>query len=81
MVKNKICEICKKVIQPNDNYVRLTDYKSGELFMECFYHTPCYVNQIKGTNPQQKMAAGLLNKAQGLLNQLQGKPKEVYELT
>ena len=78
---NKICEICKQVIQPNENYCRLTDYKNGEIFMECFYHTTCYNSQIKGTNPQQKMAEGLLNKAQSLMNQLQGKPKEVYQVT
>lgn len=41
------CEICKKPIMKQDNYVRLTDYLKGEFYAENFYHNKCYTNKIK----------------------------------
>lgn len=80
----KICAICKKEIRSDDNYCRLTDYKNGVLFMESFYHTFCYNNQIRGLNPEQtkmkKVAFSLLGRAQKLMNKVEGKPEEVYEV-
>ena len=76
----KVCKLCKKGILSKDNYVRITDYKEGELLMELFYHTLCYNNQIRGFNPQQKVAMGMLKQAKELMNQAQGKPQEVYEV-
>jgi len=75
----KVCKICQKEILEKDNYVRITDYKEGKFFMEEFYHTLCYTNQIKGVNPQQKMAAGMLNQAKQLLDRVQGK-QEVFQV-
>ncbi len=76
----KICLICQIEIKKKDNYCHLIDYKSGEFFMEGFYHTLCYNNQIKGLNPQQKMVASLLDKTNKLLNRVQGEPEKVYDL-
>ena len=77
----KICRICKQRIKDEDNYVRLTDYKRGDFFMECFYHTLCYNNQLQRKNPEQiamkNTAAKLLNKAHFLLNKVQ---PEVYDI-
>ena len=76
----KVCKICQREIQLKDNYVRITDYKSGKFFLEEFYHTLCYTNQIRGVNPQQKVAAGMLKQAKQLLDRVQGKPEEVYQI-
>lgn len=51
--QKKICRICQNQIKPKDNFCRLTDYKKGEFADEGFYHTLCYVNQIKHQNPNQ----------------------------
>jgi hypothetical protein len=59
-MKNKICNICKKNIKAKDNFCRLTDYKDGKFFKEGFYHTLCYVNQIKHTNPSQVQVRQLI---------------------
>lgn len=79
-MKLKVCNLCKKEILDKDNYVRITDYKEGKFFLEGFYHTLCYANQIKGLNPQQQQAQGMLNQAKQLLERVQGKPKEVYQV-
>lgn len=76
----EICKICHKEIKTKDNYVRLTDYQKGEFLLEFFYHTLCYTNQIKGFNPQQKVAMKLLKDASSILNKVQGKPNEVYQI-
>ena len=85
VVDEKICAICKRIIEPKDNYCRLTDYKAGEFFMESYYHTTCYNNQIQGVNPEQKKmkkaALSMLANAQKMMRKLQGEPEEVYELT
>jgi len=79
--KIKICVICKKEIKPKDNYCRLTDYKQGEFFMENYYHTLCYNNQIRGVNPEQKkVALALLREVKKLINRAKGEPEEVYEI-
>ena len=84
--EDNICIFCKRLIYFKvDNYVRLTDYKEGKFFMEGFYHTTCYNNQIKGMNPEQtkmkKVALGMLQRAQKLMNKVEGKPEEIYEVT
>jgi len=80
----KICVLCKRIITSKDNYVRLTDYHLGEFYMESFYHTICFNNQIKGMNPEQtkmkKVAYSMLQRANKLMNNIQGKPEEVYEV-
>jgi len=76
----KVCKICGKEILDKENYVRITDYQLGVFFLEEFYHTLCYTNQIKEVNPQQKMAAGMLKQAKELLDRVQGKPTEVYQV-
>lgn len=53
-MNEKICKICKEVIRKKDDYVRLTDYHKGEFHSEGFYHTRCYINQIKHQNPNQQ---------------------------
>jgi len=84
MVKEKICVICKKGIKPKDNYCCLEDYKSGVLFLKNYYHTLCYNNQIQGLNPEQKkmkkVAFGMLQRAGKLMNKVEGKPEEVYQI-
>ena len=81
----KICVLCKKIITSKDNYCRLTDFLKGEFYMESFYHTICYNNQIKGMNPEQtrmkKVAFSMLQRANKLMNRIDGKPEEVYEVT
>jgi len=78
----KICAICKREIKPKDNYCRITDYNQGVFFMESYYHTLCYNNQVEGKNPEQlkmkKVALGMLANAQKMIDKLQGKPQEVY---
>ena len=64
-MKNKICNICKKKIKPKDDYCRLTDYKKGKFFNEGFYHTLCYVNQIKHQNPNQTEVRKLITNLAG----------------
>ncbi len=85
MVGEKICAICKNIILPDDNYCRLTDYKAGEIFMQCYYHTLCYNNQIRGMNPEQKkmkkLSLAMLQRANKLMDKVEGKPEEVYEVT
>ena len=80
----KICVLCKRVIQPKDNFCRLTDYKGGEFYMESYYHTSCYNNQIRGMNPEQtkikKVDYSMLQRANKLMNKVEGKPQEVYEV-
>ena len=80
----KICVLCKRIIQPTDNYCRLTDYKQGEFFMESHYHTLFYNNQIKGVNPEQnkmkRAAFSMLQRANKLLNKAEGNPEAVYEV-
>ena len=80
---NKICAVCKREIKPSDDYCRITDYQRGLFFLENFYHTLCYNNQLRGLNPDQtkmkKMAIGMLAKANKMINKLQGEPEEVYE--
>ncbi len=77
----KICKICNEEIKAKDNYLRLTDYHLGKFFMEGFYHTPCFNKQIKGVNPQQKVAMKMLDKAHQLLNRMGvEEPKKVYDL-
>jgi len=84
MSKIKICVICKKEIKTKDNYCRLTDYKQGKFFLENYYHTLCYNNQIQGLNPEQKkikkVALGMLQRAGKLMNRIEGKPEEVYQI-
>lgn len=80
----KICSICQEEIKRKDNYCRLTDYKLGEFFVEGFYHALCYSKQIKGQNPQQKMAMKMLDKANKLLNRIgldEPEPEKVYKIT
>ena len=39
----KICGLCQQEIDTSrDNYCVLTDYKSGQFYMEGYYHTQCY---------------------------------------
>lgn len=54
MKSKPICNICNREIEEKDNYVKLTDYKDGEFYMEGFYHTQCYNQQVRGVNPEQK---------------------------
>lgn len=79
----KICAICNGKIKPKDDYCRITDYKKGIFYIENFYHTICYNKQIRGENPQQKVAMGLLDKVNKLLNRIgvdEPEPKKVYDL-
>jgi len=76
----KVCSICHNEINPKTNYCRLIDYHKGAFLTEKFYHTLCFNQQIKGVNPQQKMAMSLLDKANKLLNRVQGEPEKVYEI-
>ncbi len=82
----KICVLCKRIIDlERDNYCRLTDWNQGKFYLENYYHTTCYNNQIKGVNPEQnkmkKAAFSMLQRANKLLNKAEGKPEEVYEVT
>lgn len=83
MEKVRVCFLCKKEIAPKDNYCRLTDYAKGIFFTEQFYHSVCYSNQIRGMNPQQKVAMSLLSKANKLLNKIGGndEPDKVYQIS
>jgi len=88
MVKEKdteICKICKRIIYlKKDDYCCLEDFKGGVFFMKGFYHTSCYNNQIQGLNPEQKkmkkVALGMLQRANKLMNRVEGKPEEVYQI-
>ena len=80
MVGVKICAICHITIHAKDDYCRLTDYRKGKFFVEYFYHTLCFNQQIKGMNPQQKMAMSMLDKANKLLNRVQGEPEKIYDI-
>lgn len=66
------CGICTKKINEFDNYVRLTDYKSGQFFMEGFYHTKCYNDKISGgkdMSVMKKLAMRSLLRANKLMDQ------------
>lgn len=49
-MKKKICQLCLLGILPNDNYCRLTDYKSGKFFLENYYHTACFKKRLESNN-------------------------------
>lgn len=77
------CMICnKEIILDKENYCRLTDYKKGKFFMECFYHNNCYVNQIKFQNPNQikmqKMFFNLAKRTDKLLNKVGVEEEKEY---
>ena len=79
----KTCVICKNPINTKkDSYCHLIDYNRGQFFMECFYHTKCYNDQIKGQNPDQKamkvFALKMLSDTNKLLRKAKGEPEEVY---
>ena len=86
MEEIKTCEICKREIQPKDDYCRITDYHLGEFYLEKFYHTLCYNNQIRAMNPEQKkmkaLALATLAKANKMLARVGGgdEPEKVYEV-
>jgi len=66
------CEICKKPIMKQDDYVRLTDYLKGEFYGENFYHNKCFNDKIKKAITLNKEV--LVKK----LQQLTTKAKEIY---
>lgn len=68
----KKCELCKGVVNDKDNFVRLTDYQEGKVYMEKFYHTVCFNNQIKGANPQQQAMFQLIGKLNTVLDKVGG---------
>lgn len=81
----KTCEICKREIKPKDNYCRLTDYHLGKFYIEKFYHTLCFNNQIRGINPEQKklkaLALHTLAKANKMMAKIGGdEPEKVFRL-
>lgn len=59
-MKNKICKICNDQILPKQNYCRLTEFKKGKILDEGFYHTVCYIQQIKHRNPEQVKARAMI---------------------
>ena len=69
--ETKICLICNKEIKEKDNYVKVTDYKSGEFYQEGFYHTNCFHDKLSGGKEKQaikRVTFGLLSRANKLMN-------------
>lgn len=58
--KLKVCGLCKRKIEDKDNYVRLTDYKEGDFFMEGFFHTNCFNERDKAKAKMIMQKAGKL---------------------
>jgi len=67
------CEICKKPIMKQDNYVRLTDYLEGKLYGESFYHNKCYTDKIKdATNLNKEVLTKMLQQLTTLIKEIYG---------
>lgn len=70
------CEICKKKIDKNvDNYARITDYASGKLMYEKFYHELCWHEKILGlkkNKDKQEEVYGIMKKLDVILTNLTG---------
>ncbi len=82
--KTEICGLCKmKIFLYKDNYIRLTDFKEGKFFMEGFYHSKCYNDQIKGgkeMKAMKRMAIGLFGRTNKMLDDAGYKGEKVYEI-
>ena len=60
----KICKLCQQKIDiTKDNYCCLQDYVRGTFSTEGFYHTFCFVQNIKGHNKTMTKAKSILDKA------------------
>lgn len=67
------CGLCKKKIDKKESYVKVTDYKEGEFYMEGFYHNKCYNDRIKNaenmkTKALMGVAMGMFGRANRLLD-------------
>ena len=69
----KICMLCQKKIRLNkDNYVKVEDYRLGKFYTGGYYHNKCYLDRINKSTPMQKVALELAQRANNLLNQVEG---------
>ena len=76
----KVCLICQREVLSKDNFVRVIDYKLGNLDREGFYHTNCFNEKLKGGKElgmMKKQTFALLRKAQEMMGI---EPQEIVEI-
>ena len=72
----KICIICQKEINENDNYFKVDLFKKGKFFERALAHQICWLNKNKMTNQLGNLVNGLTNYAKEM-GVIKEKPIEV----
>lgn len=73
------CNLCHEEINlSKDNYVKVTDYKRGNFFMENYYHNKCYNDVLAEIKlNRQKLLVKSLDKLLVRADQLVEKQEEL----
>jgi hypothetical protein len=64
MGKAKICGICKMGIDTERDYIKVGQYREGDLWAKAYYHIECFKNKITtrlGTQKLQEKCMDVLN--------------------
>lgn len=72
MTKDKICGICKTVIDMNKPFCKLIQYElAGKITSKTYYHIQCFRDRLSGSKTLENLqiqTAKLLNKANELIS-------------
>lgn len=71
MNKEMICGICGLIILPNDNHLKLQNFRSKKKIAESFFHENCYRDRLQNKSLIYNLAqrtGALLNKAEAQLS-------------
>lgn len=71
-LKTTTCLICSKdIVSDEEDYVKIADYRKGEISSEGFYHGACYRSLLEGKELKE-MAVELTKKTEKLLGDVNG---------
>lgn len=58
------CLLCKKKINPKDNFLILTEFNEGEEFSRAWYHVMCFRERFISIDKEKKQAQNIMSQAQ-----------------